>query len=255
LGGLWRVVSRSDLENILAIKPADNETFYREVDEELRKEQLTGVWKRYGALIIGGVLLFLIALGGFLWWQQRQQEQAGAKGEALIAAFEDVQAGRSKAALPKLDQLASEGAPGHQAAALLTKADAAVQDGNLPAAAAGFKAVADSGEIAEPYRQLALIRQTTVEFDRIQPAEVIRRLEPLAVAGGPWFGSAGELVALAHLKANQPQRAAPIFAAIAKDEKIPQSIRSRALQMAGALGIDAVKEAGGAGSGAAAAKE
>jgi hypothetical protein len=80
-------------------------------------------------------------------------------------------------------------------------------------------------------------------------------LGPLAVAGNPWFGSAGELVALAHLKNNQPARAAPIFAAMAKDQKLPQSIRSRALQMAGALGIDAVTEAEGAPSGAAATKE
>jgi hypothetical protein len=239
----------------LAIKPRDNETFYREVDEELRKEQLTGFWKRYGALLIGGILLFLAALAGFLWWQQRQAEEAGTRGQALIEAYEQVQAGQSKAALPKLDQLAAEGPEGVRAAALLTKADIAVQQKDLPAAAAAYKGVAENGEFAEPYRQLALIRQTSVEFDRIAPAEVIRRLGPLAVAGGPWFGSAGELVALAHLKNNQPTRAAPIFAALAKDQKVPQSIRSRALQMAGALGIDAVTEAGDAEAGAAATKE
>jgi hypothetical protein len=239
----------------LAIKPKDNETFYREVDEELRKEQLTGFWKRYGILLIGGILLFLAALAGFLYWQQRQAEQAGERGGKLIEAYEQVQSGQAKAAAPALDQLAKEGPEGVRAAAMLTKADVAIQQGNLPAAAAAFKAVAENGEFAEPYRQLALVRQTAVEFDRIQPQEVIRRLGPLAVAGGPWFGSAGELVALAHLKANQPARAAPIFAALAKDEKLPQSIRSRALQMAGALGIDAVTEAGGAGSGAAATKD
>ncbi len=239
----------------MANKPKDNETFYREVDEELRKEQLTTFWKRYGLLLIGGALLFLAALAGYLWWQQRQAAQAGERGEALIAAYEDVQAGRSKAAVPKLDQLAAEGPEGIRAAAVLTKADVAIQQGNLPAATAAFKAVADNGEFAEPHRQLALIRQTTIEFDRLAPQEVIRRLQPLAVAGGPWFGSAGELVALAHLKNNQPGRAAPIFAAMAKDEKLPQSIRSRALQMAGALGIDAVTEAGGAAPSAAATKE
>jgi hypothetical protein len=36
----------------LAIKPADNESFYREVDEELRRDQLTGTWQRYGKWII-----------------------------------------------------------------------------------------------------------------------------------------------------------------------------------------------------------
>jgi hypothetical protein len=166
-----------------------------------------------------------------------------------------VQAGRSKAAIPKLDQLAAEDSDGIRAAALLTKADLAIQDGDLPAAAAAFKSVADNQELAEPYRQLALIRQTTIEFDRIAPAEVIRRLQPLAVAGGPWFGSAGELVAIAHMKQGEPARAAPIFAALAKDEKLPSSIRSRAVQMAGALGVDAVQATDIAGAGAVATKE
>ena len=239
----------------MAIKPKDNESFYREVDEELRKDQLSNIWKRHGLLIAGAVLLFLAGLGGFLWWQHRQEVEAGRRGEALIAAFEDVQARRSKAALPKLDLLAKEEAPGIQAAALLTKADVAIQDGNIAAAAAAFKQVADNAAFAEPYRQLALVRQTTLEFDTLQPAEVIRRLGPLAVAGGPWFGSAGELVAIAHLKQGQTGRAAPIFAALAKDDKLPSSVRSRAVQMAGSLGVDAVMDPDIAGAGAAAAKE
>jgi hypothetical protein len=57
------------------------------------------------------------------------------------------------------------------------------------------------------------------------------------------------------MKEGQAARAAPIFAALAKDEKLPSSIRSRAVQMAGALGVDAVVEADVAGAGAAATKE
>ncbi len=239
----------------MAIKPADNETFYREVDEELRKEQMSGLWKRYGGLAIGALVLLLAALGGFIWWQNRQAEKAGERGEALIAVFDDVQAGKAKAAAPRLDPIAAEGGPGYRAAALLTKADIAIQEGNSQAAAATFKSVADDEDIAQPYRHLALIRQTAVEFDRIPPAQVIQRLGPLAQAGNPWFGSAGEMVALAHLKQKQPARAAPIFAALAKDESLPSSLRSRAMQMASALGMDAGVDAAGALKGAAATKE
>ena len=57
----------------MAIKPRDNETFYREVDEELRKEQLSNFWKRYGLLAIGAFVLLLAAIGGYIWWQHRQQ--------------------------------------------------------------------------------------------------------------------------------------------------------------------------------------
>ncbi|HYI07356.1 MAG TPA: hypothetical protein VD858_20890, partial [Reyranella sp.] len=71
--------------------------------------------------------------------------------------------------------------------------------------------------------------------------------------GNPWFGSAGELVGLAYLKQQQPAQAGRVFAAMAKDMALPQSMRSRAVQMAGALGIDATQDA--AGESAAATKE
>jgi len=86
------------------------------------------------------------------------------------------------------------------------------------------------------------VRMTAAQFDTLNPDVVITRLRPLARSGNPWFGSAGEMVAAAYLKQNKPQLAAPIFAALAKDKKVPESLRSRALQMAGSLGVDAIPE-------------
>ena len=227
----------------MAIKPADNESFYREVDEELRKEQLTSTWKRYGVLIVAGIVLLLAAIGGFIYWQNRQEQRAGEHGEALTAAFDDIQARKVQEASAKLNRLEAEGNEGYRAAALLTKADLAIEQGDEAAAVAAFKAVATNEDLPEPYREVALIRQTAMEYDRLQPAVVIQRLGPLAVAGNPWFGSAGEMVAIAHLRQKNPREAARIFAAMAKEEGLPESIRSRALQMAGALGVDAVQQA------------
>ncbi len=231
----WRI--------FLAIKPVDNEAFYREVDEELRREQMTSTWKRYGRWIVAGVLLFLGALGGFFYWQDQKRVKAGVNAETLVSAFEDVQAGKAKAAEPKLGRLAADGGPGYRAAALMTQADIAIQEGRDAAAVAAFQKVADDAELPEPYRQLAIIRRTAVDFDTVDPNVVIQRLKPLAVAGNPWFGSAGEMLALAYMKQQKPQEAARIFAAMAKDETVPASIRSRSVQMAGALGVDAVQGA------------
>ena len=227
----------------MAIKPADNESFYREVDEELRKEQLTSTWKKYGVLIVAGIVLFLAAIAGFLYWQHRQEQRAAEHAEALAAAFDDIDARKIDEASAKLNRVAAEGNDGYRAAALLTKADVAIEQGNEPAAVAAFKAVAEDEDLPEPYREAALIRQTALEYDKLQPAAVIQRLGPLAVAGNPWFGSAGEMVAIAHLRQKNPPEAARIFAAMAKEEGLPESIRSRALQMAGALGVDAVQQA------------
>ena len=239
----------------MAIKPKDNESFYREVDEELRKERMTGWWQRYGKVAIAGVILLLAAIAGAIWWHNDQARKAGERGERLTQVFQDVQAGKAKGADPRLDALAAEGSPGYRAAALLTKAALALEADNVAGAVAAYKIVAEDGDLPEPYRNLALIRQTALEFDRLPPATVVQRLQPLAVPGNPWFGSAGEMIAVAHLKQNQPERAAPIFAAISKDETVPETMRSRAVQMAGALGVDAVKDAPASGASPGAAKD
>lgn len=226
----------------MAIKPNENETFYREVDEGLRKDQMADTFRKHGWLIAGGVVLLFAAIGGFIWWQNQQEAKAGARGEALTDILQDVQAGRTKGVEPKIEELVESGSPGYRAAAMLTRANIAIEAGNNAAAIATLKAMAEDDGFAEPYRQLALVRQTALEFDTLTPAIVLQRLQPLAQAGNPWFGSAGELVAIAHLKQQRPDLAAPIFSAISRDENVPASIRSRAVQMAGALGVDAVVE-------------
>jgi hypothetical protein len=227
----------------LALKPADNESFYREVDEELRRDQMKSYWERYGKLVIAGVVLILAAIGGFIWWQNQQVVKAGERGEQLIQAFDDISARRKSAAIGKLDALAKSGSDGHRAAALMTKADLAIEDRDLKGATALFKQIADDSGLAQPYRDAALVRMTALELDTLPPQAVVDRLKGLAVAGNPWFGSAGEMVALSYLKMNKPQQAGALFAAMAKDKKLPDTLRSRATQMAGSLGVDAVQEA------------
>lgn len=226
----------------MALKPADNESFYREVDEELRRDQMKSYWERYGKLVIAGIVLVLAAIGGFIWWQNQQEVKAGERSAELVAVFDDIAARRKAAAVGKLDALAKSGSEGHRAAALLTKADLAIEGGDLKGATATFKQIADDKGLAQPYRDAALVRMTAIELDTLPPQAVIDRLKGLAVAGNPWFGSAGEMVAISYLRLNKPQQAGALFAAMVKDKKLPDTLRSRATQMAGSLGVDAVQE-------------
>jgi hypothetical protein len=227
----------------LARGPVDNESFYREVDEELRRDQMKSYWERFGKLVIAGIVLVLAAIGGFIWWQNQKEVKAAERGEQLIEAFDDIAARRKAAAVGKLDALAKSGSEGHRAAALMTKADLAIEGGDLKGAAAIFKQIADDKGLAVPYRDVALVRMTAIELDTLPPQAVVDRLKGLAVAGNPWFGSAGEMVAISYLRMNKPQQAGALFAAMAKDKKLPDTLRSRATQMAGSLGVDAVQAA------------
>ena len=222
----------------MALSPNDGETFLKEVDDELRKEQVDNFIARYGWWLAAVFVLVLGAVGGWIWWQARQEAAAGAEGEVLIEALASMEAGNPRAAAPKLAQLAQSGIEGYRAAALFARANSESAAGNAPAAIATLRSIAGDERFDQSYREAALVRQTALEFDALQPQAVIQRLRPLARPGSAWLGSAGEMVGTAYLKMRRPDLAGPVFAQIARGENVPDSIRSRAGQMASSLGVD-----------------
>jgi hypothetical protein len=223
----------------LALPPKTDETFLREVDEELRRDQLAGFWTKWGLWVAVALVAALAALAGFLYWQHRQTEAAGIEGEKLQAAYDSLGANNVAAASKSLAELAGSNRDGYRALAQFTQADVLLQKNDLKGAAAKFAAIAADASLAKPFRDLALIRQTSAEYDTLKPQVVVERLRPLAVPGGPWLGSAGEMVAVAYIRQNQRPQAGTLFGQIARDPGVPETIRQRAVQMAGVLGVDA----------------
>lgn len=224
----------------MALTPQNSEAFMREVDDAVRQDQLLTFWERYGRALIAAVIIGLAAFGGWLYWQHYQTQRSEAVSEDM-AKIVDTATGGGNVDAKQIDALTKASQPGYRASAQLLKAGVASRKGDAKGAIAIYAAMAADGSLDQPYRDLALIRQTALEYESLKPQQIVDRLKPLAIEGGPWFGSAGELVAIAYMKMRKPDLAGPLFAAMAKDESVPQSIRSRARQMAGLLGIDAVE--------------
>lgn len=216
-----------------------NETFLREVDENLRRDQMQDFFKRYGTWLIIAVVLFLAASGGFIWWKQHEVKRSAAEVEKLAAIYKDIGSGKVDQAPQQLDELSKSGSKAVRASALFARAALALQQNDNKLAISTYKSIADDDGLPKPYRDAALVRQTALEFDQLQPGDVIARLQPLAKPGEPWFGSAGEMTALALVKQGKRQEAGQLYLAIAKDPGVPETIRARAIQVAGSLGVDA----------------
>ena len=224
----------------MATTPDDtSEAFLREVDENLRRDQAQAFARRYGKMIVGAILLFLAAIGGWMYWQDRQAKATAVDSETLSSAMNDIAARKDAAAGPKLEQLTKSSSDGIAIEAKLTQAAQAITAGQSASAIAIYRAIAADSSAAQPFRDVATLRLTAMEFDSIKPEEVIARLEPLAKPGNPWFGSAGELTAMAMIKMGRKAEAGRLFASIAADKTVPDTIRSRAVPMAGTLGVDA----------------
>ena len=227
----------------MALTPQNNEAFFREVDDEVRREQVQRLARRYGILVAAVIVLALAAFAAVLLWRSHAETVAGERGEQLTAAMSLLTAGNTVQAGKQLDAIVKTDAKGYAPVARLLQADMLVQQNKQSEAAVVFSKVAGDGAMPQPLRDLALLRATALSFDTLAPQAVIDRLKPLAIAGNPWFGSAGEMTGIAYLKLNQPQQAGRIFAAVARDQTVPQSLGARTRQLAADLGIEVVQAA------------
>ena len=230
------------MEFRLAVPPNTDNAFLREVDEELRRDELANAWRRYGVALVAAIVAGLAVFGGWLYWQHRTADQAGAQGEQLLAAYEKLGTDDLAKAQPALAELAQSRSDGYRAMARFTQADLLLKNKDNKGAAARFAEIAADGSVAQPFRDLALVRQTSAEFDTLKPQVVVDRLRSLAVKGNPWFGSAGELVGTAYIQMNRADVARTLFGQMASDEQVPNSIRQRAIQMATAIGASGPEE-------------
>lgn len=227
----------------MASRPNNPDIFMAEVDEAVRADRAASLFRRYGRALVALIVIALLALGGWLFWQDRQESIAADHGRNFSAALEAMGSGRPKAASDQAALLATSDSPAYRALALMMQGNAALAQGDVRTAAARFGAVANDADVPQPLRQTALLRQTLAEFDAIPPETVVARLRALVAAPGPAFASAAELTALAELKRGNDRAAAALFARIAATEDAPDGLKSRARQMAGTLGVDAVPDA------------
>ncbi len=219
---------------------AQDEALLREVDDAVRSDQYLGIWHNYGRYIIGAVVLALVAFAAVVFFNHRSEGEREADSEVLVTALDQLEAGNLAEADKRLAAVDPEDTGGAPAQAQMLRAGIALEQGKTKEAAALFEKVAANEDVAEPIRKLALLRAVVTSYDTMKPAEVIERLTPLAQPGEPYFGSAGEVLGMAYLDAGQKDKAAALFAKIAKDKDVADTIRGRARQMASVLGVDAV---------------
>ena len=215
--------------------------FLREVDENLRRDRARDFAKKYGSWLIGALLLFLAASGGWIYWQYRAQQRHEQQVEKLAEIYAGI--GNPNANLTRsaqqVEEVATEGSAAVRASALFTSAATALEKRDTKSALAKFRQIAEDTDLPQPFRDAALIRQTALEFDSLKPDQVIARLQPLTKPGNPWFGSAGDMTAAALLKQGKRAEAGRLHGAIAKDPTVPDAIRARSVQIASTLGVDA----------------
>lgn len=222
----------------MSLPPVDSANFEREVDENYRRDRIADFGKAYGKWIALAVIVLLAIVGAVIFWKSEQKRAAGEQSEELAKVMADLASGKTDGIDTRLAGIAKDGEGVTRATALMTEAAVATGAGDRAKAAAIFGTIAGDDSLPAAYRDLATVRKAMIEFDTAEPADIIATLQPLAKPGEDYFGSAGELTAAALLKMGREEEAGQLFARIAAEPDVPQSIKSRAAQMASSLGVE-----------------
>lgn len=210
---------------------ASEDSFINEVTDEVRRERLFGLLKRYGWI---GILLVVILVGGAAWNEWRRADAratAQARGDAILAALE------TEDLATRADAIANAASDGDAAVitGLLAAGQATPAEGRAEAQAR-LEALAGRQDLDPVYRDLAQLKAILLAGSGLAPDARIGRLEPLTIPGAPYRPLALELTALAHAEAGNSDQAIEILTALLSDAETTQGLRRRASQMIVALG-------------------
>jgi len=207
---------------------------FREIDEELRRDNLLKLWKAYGKYVIGVVIAALLVAGGVVAWRNHQKSLRQAESVRYEAGLSLLREGKDSEAAKIFATVKGEGS-GYGQLAAFEAADLAAKAGDQKAAIADYDKLAASPNVDPELRDAAILLSVMNGFADAEPKAVIERLQPLTNTGNPWRSTALELTAAAKLKAGDKAGALEIYKKLADDLTAPEGVRTRAAEMAAVL--------------------
>lgn len=205
--------------------------FFREVEEEVRREKLNKLWDAYGTYVLGAaaaVVLGVAGFKGFEHWQTSRIESAGAK---FISAETLATDGQSSDAQEAFERIVAEGPGGYPSLARLRLAAAYASDGKVDDAVAAYDRLTKDSSADKLLRGFAQVQAAILRLDNADFKEMNSRVGDLDDATGAWRHSARELLGLSAYKEKQFDQANTFFTKILGDQDSPQKIRQRAEMM------------------------
>jgi hypothetical protein len=208
-----------------------NDNFIDEVFDDLRRERLFRLFRRWG-WVAGLVILGIVA--GVIWReysQARDQAQARAWGDAILAA----EATGDPQAIMDVDPQGAESR--RILGALLAASEWSEADGD-DAAAEALRDVAGDQAAGTVLHDLAELKLVMLQGETMDPAQRDEILSRLSRAGAPFELLALEQKAIALIGAGRTDDAVNLIRQIQEKDGLSQALRLRLSEMMIALGVE-----------------
>jgi hypothetical protein len=208
---------------------------FREIEDELRRDNFFKLWQRYGKYVIALAIVAVAATALAVGWREYQSRERQAEGVRYAAALDLARQGKDKEAADAFAAMAQSVGGGRAVLARLEEAALRAKSGDSDGAVALYDEIAKTGAAEQTYRDLATLLAARLLVDKA-PKDAAQRLLPLTDAANPWHATALELTAIADLKEGNTTDARATYQRLADDLGAPQGLRARAAEMVAALG-------------------
>ena len=219
-----------------------DDSFIREVEEELRSDQLKSFWDRWGKVIIAAAVLIVVGTAGYRFWLSYSDRVAGESGDRFIEAVDLSNEGKHDEAIAVLNGLTKDGHGQYPALATIRLAAEYAKQGEPQKAVEAYDSIANDTGFDETLRKVAQLRAGLLLVDHGSFDEVSQRLEDLSGAGLSFRHAAREGLGLSAWKEKNYEKALGYFTTIREDAEAPGGARARAgimLELLAGVGVQA----------------
>ena len=211
----------------------------REVDEELREEQMKRLWQRYGKFVVGIAVLIVAIVAGNQIWQSQQLSARSAESKQYFDAQTLAASGNTQEALAAMQSLAGSASTGYGVLAQFQEAALLAEKGDHANASQLYQQIARDtlGDVALSGLANVMSAMVDVNAGGYDRAALEFRLTAMSEDTHPYRFSARELLAVIAIEHSDNDKAKLALDALINDQATPQNIRLRAQSMLQGLGL------------------
>lgn len=205
-----------------------DDSFIREVNEELRSDQMRAFWRRFGRVLIAAAVLVVLGTIGKVGYEYWREREASAAGDKFLSALTQIREGNRDEGQKQLAALEEEGFGAYPVLARLRSASLLAEGGDVAGAVTAFSAIANDGSVPQAIRDAARLRAAYLLVDTGTYEQVAAEAEQLTNAANPMRHSAREVLGLSAYKAGDFPRAKQWFEQVVNDAESPRNLSNRA---------------------------
>lgn len=207
-------------------------TLFKEIDEELRQDKVTNLWKQYGTVFIAAIICVVLGVAAYEGWKSYDLSSRAELSNKYAQALDLARKGDLDGASKSFQTLADEADNGYDTLARMQQAGLLARQNKMNEASNAYFQIAKDSNIDPVFKEMALVLGALNGLDVLDPKDIIAQLQPLVGSASAWRHSATEITAYAQAKSGNKAKATELMSSLADDASAPPGVRQRAREFA-----------------------